>query len=438
MSTFTGDLYSVQIDPNEITGIEELGVPNYQSLLEIPGDVDYVLVAVPRVAAMAVLRDCAAKDVAGAAFFTSGFAETRDDEAIALQHEFTAFAREAGIAVIGPNCMGLYNPALGVRFREDQAVHFEGDVAIISQSGGLAGDISLAAQASNVPLHVMVSFGNGVVVNAADYLEHFTADPETRYIGVYLEGIQDGPRLLSTLRETTREKPVLLWKGGMTDAGRRAAASHTASLAASDLIWDAMCRQFGAIQVNSADEMVDVIGALRMLPPFTGTGLGITGGSGGQSVAMADVFAGNGLSVPPLRGDTQEQLAGWFSLVGASFGNPIDMGSNRREVDAILDALAGDGGVDVLVVQVRPPADDNERERAETQIEALTRVRERTEKPVVVVAHSPTPAQDGAAVARLAERLQEARIPTFRSYERAASVLSKIGAYYRFLGDTVD
>ena len=436
MSTFNGRVYSVQIDPNEISGIEAMGIPNYASLLDVPEDLDYVLVAVPRVAATAILRDCIDKEVAGAAFFTSGFAETHVEEAIELQREFTAIAEAAGIAVIGPNCIGLYNPALGVRFREDQAAGFQGDTTFISQSGGHAGDISAAAHASGVPVNQVVSFGNGVVLESADYLEYFGEDPATRFIGMYIEGLQDGPRFVRALRAVTLRKPVVIWKGGMTDAGRRATASHTASMAGSDMIWDAMCRQAGAIQANSIDEMIGLIDALRLLPAFTGDGLGVTGGSGGQSVAMADVFSRAGLRVPTLSDESREQLGSWFSLVGASFGNPVDMGSNRAHVDGIFDVLVADPNVDCLLVQIRPPQPDaDDAQRMDTQIASVIRVRGRTKKPIAVIAHSPTPARDGAAITALAERLHEAGIPTFISYERAATVIRKVMAYYRYLDE---
>jgi len=433
MSTFQGKVYSVQIDPKEIPGIEALGIPNYTSLVDIPDEVDYALVAVPRKVAPIVIADCVKKRVGCAAMFTSGFAETATEEGSQLQRRLTQMAREASLVVIGPNCMGLYDPKTGVRFRETQATGFEGDVTFLSQSGGHAGDISLAAHAAGVPVRKVISFGNGIVLESADYLEYFADDPGTRCIAMYIEGLRDGPRFFQVLRATARRKPVVLWKGGQTAAGQRATASHTASLAGSREIWDAMCRQAGAIQAGSVSEMIDLVKALRVLPPFTGDGLGVTGGSGGQSVAMADVFSREGLRVPALSDATRDQLGAWFSLVGASFGNPVDMGSNRREIDAIMDALVDDPNVDCLVVQVRPPEPDVEDERRfEAQIATLERVRGRTTKPVVVVGHSPTPTLDAPAIAALDVRLRALEIPTFTSYERTASVLAKVAAYHRF------
>ncbi|MGE0134581.1 MAG: CoA-binding protein [Dehalococcoidia bacterium] len=433
LSTFTGKVYSVQIDPKEIPGIEELGIPNYTSLLDVPDEIDYALVAVPRVAAAVVLRDCIAKGVGGVGMFTSGFAETDTEEGRAQQQRITDMAREARLPLIGPNCMGLYHPGLGVRFMENQPAGFEGDVTFLSQSGGHAVDFSMAAHASGVPVRMAISFGNGVILENADYLEYFGADEATRYIAMYVEGLRDGPRFFAALREAARRKPVVLWKGGLTDAGGRATSSHTASLAGAAEVWDAVFRQTGAIPVTSVLEMVDVLKGLRLWPRFSGNGVGLTGGSGGQSVAMADVFSRAGMRVPALSEVSKERLASWFSLVGASFNNPVDMGSNRSEMDTILDVLAEDPGIDSLVMQVRPGSGDAaDQERLDGQLAALARLRERSGKPVAALVSSSTPLEDGAAVADLDARLREIGVAAYPTYERAAVAMRKVLDYYQF------
>jgi acyl-CoA synthetase (NDP forming) len=436
MSTIkSGRLYSVQIAPDDIPGIEALGIPNYSSVTEVPGEVDYVLVAVPRAVAPRVLQDCITKGVGCVAMFTSGFAETETEEGVRLQEQLTQMARDSGIVLIGPNCMGLYNPDAGVRFSEGQPSGFEGDVAFLSQSGGHTGDFITTAFAAGVPVRRAVSFGNGIVLEHPDYLEYFAQDEGTRAISMYVEGIQDGPRFFRVLRDTARRKPVVLWKGGLTDAGGRATASHTASLAGSEATWKALARQTGAIPAGSITESVDLLKALRMLPPFTGTGLGITGGSGGQSVAMSDVFSRAGLSVPMLSEASLEKLGAWFRVVGASFGNPIDMGSNRSEIEGIIQVLADDTNVDCVVMQIRPESGDDGRDaaRLEAQLTALAKGKELAkDKPVVAIMFSSNPFEEGPALARLDARLREIGIPGYPTYERAAAVIAKVSAYYRF------
>jgi acyl-CoA synthetase (NDP forming) len=431
-----GRLFSVQVDPNELPEIEALGVENFSSLLDIPGEVDYVLVAVPRQVAPLILKHCIEKNVAGAAFFTSGFAETDTDEGRELQSSIQQAAVEAGLVLIGPNCMGLYNPAAGVRFGPQQPAGFDGPVSFVSQSGAHAMDFIMAAHDAGVRLGKAVSFGNGIVLENADYLEYFADDPGTEYLAMYVEGLQDGRRFFEQLRAATRRKPVVLWKGGRSSDGSRATRSHTASLAGSTEVWDALCRQAGALQAESLTEAVDLLKALTLLPPFTGDGVGVMGGSGGQSVSMTDAFAGAGLRVPELTEASYTQLGKWFSLVGASFRNPIDMGTNRTELEQILGILDGDANIDVISMQLRPrPKDDPDREQLEAPVEALALSKQRSAKPHVVLLHSPTPLAHGEAIRELDQQLHALGIPAFPGYERAARALAKVGDYYRWRAD---
>ncbi|MDA1061389.1 MAG: CoA-binding protein [Chloroflexi bacterium] len=434
--TVVGQLYSVQVDPNELPEIEALGVQNFTSLLDVPGEIDYVLVAVPRQIAPLILKHCIEKNVAGAAFFTSGFAETETDEGRALQDSIRETALAAGLVLIGPNCMGLYNPAAGVRFGPDQPAGFDGPVSFVSQSGAHAMDFIMAADDAGVRLGKAVSFGNGIVLENADYLEYFADDPGTEFIAMYVEGLQDGRRFFEQLRRTTPRKPVVLWKGGRSRDGGRATRSHTASLAGSIEVWDALCRQAGALQATSMTEAVDLLKALTLLPPFTGDGIAVMGGSGGQSVSMTDALASAGLRVPELTEASYARLGEWFSLVGASFRNPIDMGANRSELEQILEVLDGDANIDAIAMQLRPrPQDDPDREQLEGPIEALARSSERSAKPHFALLHSPTPLVHGEAIREFDAMLQGRGIAAFRGYERAAGAVAKVRDYYRWRAD---
>lgn len=435
MSTVRGKLYSVQVDESELPGIEELGVPSYRSLTDIPDEIDYVLVAVPRNVAPIIMRDCIAKGVGGAAFFTSGFAETDTDEGRQLQTTITEMAREADLPVIGPNCMGLYNPSAGVRFAPAQPAGFEGNVAFVSQSGGHAADFATTSHAMGVAAGTVVSFGNGVVLENADYLEYFAHDDGTEFIAMYVEGLRDGRRFSRLLRETTPRKPVILWKGGMSDAGQRATASHTASLAGSAEVWNALCRQAGAIQAESMVEIVDLLKALMLMPDIAGPGVGITGGSGGQSVAMADTFSRVGLRVPTLTDESYDRLNEWFSLVGASFRNPIDMGTNREEITTIMEVLSADPNIDCLVMQVRPAMGEAiDAGRLEAQLGALKNWRSEGQ-PAVAITYSSDPLGEADALRDLDIQLREIRVPSFPTYERAATAIRKVLDYQQFHRD---
>ncbi|MEE8346658.1 MAG: CoA-binding protein, partial [Dehalococcoidia bacterium] len=270
MSTFQGKVYSVQIDPNEIAGIEEMGVPNYPSLADIPDEIDYVVCAVPRHVCSRVIADCIEKDVGAVTLFTSGFAETETEEGIRLQEEITKMARDAGLLLIGPNCMGIYNRRLGVRNSWEQPVGEGGNVGFISQSGTHCINFSLVGDRHGIRCSKAVSFGNAVVLDVADYLEYLMDDPETEVIALYLEGPKDTRRFFTVLRQAARKKPVVVWKGGVSVAGARAIYSHTAALATAPAVWDAAMRQAGVVQAESLDETIDAVKALAYCKPGTG------------------------------------------------------------------------------------------------------------------------------------------------------------------------
>ncbi|MBL7166662.1 MAG: CoA-binding protein [Dehalococcoidales bacterium] len=427
-SEFKGKLYSVQVDPKEIPGIEALGIKNFPSLMDIPEPVDLVIVAVPRPVAPRILADCIRKDVAAAHFFTSGFAETDTEEGIGLQRTLTGMAEEADFHLVGPNCMGIYNPAAGIRQTPMQRTGFQGTVGFIAQSGTHAIAFSEEAYQQGVEINKSVSFGNGVVLDSSDYLAYFGNDDGIEAIGMYLEGVRDGRRFMATLKEVAARKPVVIWKGGRTEEGHRAIASHTGSLAVSMAIWDAAVKQCGAVKVRSMEELVDALKAVQYLKPVYGDRVGITGGSGGQSVAIADVFAEAGLKVPALTQESYDELSTFFSLIGGGYRNPIDTGNvNRREMKRIMEILERDNNVDNLVLltsAIPRMAGQTDRDTA-----MLAEIRQRTPKPVAVILGFQSP-EAVQAVREVAQRFRDDGIPTFVSLERGAKALKNALEYY--------
>lgn len=435
VSTLKGSHYSVQIDPNEIPGIEAMGIKNFSSLLDIPEPIDYVIVAVPRGVTPRVVADCIKKDVAGVTLFTSGYAETKTEEGIRLSHVITDMATEAGLNLIGPNCMGLFNPGLGLRFGAEQYYGESGPVGFISQSGSNASAFIQAGHVNGVLASKVVSFGNGYVLDAADYLEYFAQDPETKIIGAYIEGVRRWEPFYKLLKEVTPKKPVIIWKGGQTGAGARMTSSHTGSLASDYAIWDAAMRQAGVIQAANMEELVDIAKALIYLGPTTAQRVACTGGAGGQSVAIADAFAKAGLEVPVLSQKSLDTIASFFVLVGASFNNPIDMGQNRREFITIMDLLKEDENIDAVVMQMSLVMGLRDTRRLDETIETLVDFRETSTKPLMVVSPSYFPPEEAEGVHAMSMRLQQHRIPSFAGHGKAAVALKKVSDYYRFLGE---
>ena len=428
-STFKGKLYSVQIAPEEIEGIKALGVENYASLLDIPESVDLAIIAVPRTIAPRVLEDCIRKEVAAAHFFTSGFAETDTEEGIKLQRLLTERAEEANFHIIGPNCMGIFSPMVGVRHNREQYSGVSGTVGFISQSGTHATTFVHEAHLQGLDVNKSVSFGNGVVLDSADYLNYFGRDPEIKVIGMYLEGVKDGRRFFKVLREVSARKPVVIWKGGRTEEGGRAIASHTGSLAVPQATWDAAVKQCGAIKVTRLEEIIDTIKALVHLPPVYGNRVAVTGGAGGPSVAIADVAAEAGLKVPLLTQESYDELATFFTLVGGGYRNPVDTGNvNRKEMKRILEILERDTNIDNLVLLVTARLGANE--QLERDIALMTSIRETSSKPVMaILSHSFSPGaveQAGSII----QKLQDGGVPTFITLERGARALRNTLDYY--------
>jgi acyl-CoA synthetase (NDP forming) len=429
-TNFKGKLYSVQVNPETVKDIEASGIKNYTSLLDVPEPIDLVIVSVPREAALGILEDCIRKDVAAVHFFTAGFSETDTEEGIRLERLLAERAKQADLHLIGPNCMGIYNPKIELGQIVWPHTGFAAPMAFISQSGTHATTFGQQAHLQGIDINKAVSFGNGVVLDSPDYLEYFGQDPEIKVIGMYLEGVKDGRRFLKVLKEVSARKPVVIWKGGRTEAGERAIASHTGSLAVSQAIWDTAVRQCGAVKVASMEELIDTLKTLLYLPPVRGDRVGIAGGSGGQSVAIADVFAEAGLKVPLLTQESYDELATFLTLIGGGYRNPIDTGNfhNLSEMKRIMEVLERDANIDNLVLLTGTRWGSLKTPKSE--IEAMGNIREKSSKPVMAIVFFSTP-EEMRSARETTQKFQERGVPAFPSIERGARALRNVLDYYR-------
>ena len=429
-----GTLYSVQLDAKEIPGIEALGIKNFTSMADIPEEIDYAVVAVPRQVSPYVLKDLIANGAHGAGFFTSGFAETGEELGIKLQDQLTTAAREANFNLVGPNCMGLYLPKVGVRFSADAPIADDGRIGFLSQSGTHGIMFSLVSGANGLHVSRCASFGNAVVLDVSDYLEYLALDDETEVIGMYVEGVKDGRKFFETLKMATARKPVIVWKGGQTAAGARATMSHTGSLAAPQAIWEGMVRQCGAIATNNLDETIDTMKLLVMGKRPSGPRMALLAQTGGQSVSITDAFAKAGLSVPRFSEETYAELATFFNVIGGSFQNPLDMagtiqGSNDT-LERILRLLDADPNVDAMAMELSAMfAARQWKKHPESLDQTLATIKahmERSAKSFVVILH---PAHEAEYVAQIAPKFHDNRIPLYQSFERAAAAVARVGAF---------
>jgi len=431
-------LYSVQIDPNEIPNIEKMGVTNYKSLAEIKEPIDYAVSAVPRQVAGRILRDCIANKVGSIGFFTSGFSETGEELGQRLEADLREVALNSEIALVGPNCMGLYSSAVGLKNFPEEKVGDGGDVCFISQSGTHTINFCIQAYARGIKVNKAASIGNVLILEAADYIDLMADDPATRVIGMYVEGVRDGRRFFESLKRAAAKHPVVVWKGGMTEAGARATFSHTGSLATSAAVWRSMMRQAGAVEAQGLDAMLDAVELLACGREVRGRRMGLIAMTGGQSVVITDTFAGAGLDIPALSESSYEELKTFFNVIGGSYKNPLDAGGTIGSglhpggLDRILAILDRDPAIDSLVLEIGTGFRAQRWATHEDEIVSLLdKLREFTttsKKPFAIVLH---PAHVEGIVARAKQLARERGMVVFDSFERAAAAFATAAEYWR-------
>ena len=347
---FDRPLYLVNPKGGEIKGHKV-----YASLKDVPGNVDYVIGLVNAQIAPKLVEECAEKGVRAIHFCTAGFSETGEEPRIKLESELAEIARKKGIRILGPNCMGIYCPKSRLSF-SPAFPEESGPVGVISQSGG--NSIYLVRQAAlrGVRFSKVISYGNACDINESDLLEYLAHDVDTKIIALYIEGIKDGRRFRRALEQATKEKTVVLLKGGTTEGGARAVAGHTASLAGSRATWDALCRQLGIISVSSVEEMIDVLITLLFLPLPSGRNALLFGAGGGASVLIADQFERSGLRVPPIPPEMVAQIAEFTPIAGNILRNPVDYSQAMPNTESVIKTfgiLSRWEGADFLVVFIR-------------------------------------------------------------------------------------
>lgn len=348
-SGFQGRIYPVNPKATEIDGVKA-----YPSVTEVPEHLDLVLITVPAASVAQVLEDCVAAGVLNVQIYTAGFGETGEAEAKELDVKIRDIALRGGLYVIGPNCMGFHIPSVGMKMFEDVAMA-QGPVAFVSQSGGHSRIFLKHAPDFGFGTSKVISYGNALVLDAPDFLEYLADDPETQIICIYLEGIRDGRRFADIVRKTNRVKPIIIWKAGLTEAGGRAATSHTASLAGNGLIWEAVLKQTGAIRVGSIEEMAEVVMTMLRLKPSPSRGVAILSAGGGNNVATGDISAEEGLEAPALSPHTIEMLRELVSSVNQGVTNPMDAPAVLAQVPLlkrVLELLADDPVIDAVIVHV--------------------------------------------------------------------------------------
>jgi acetyltransferase len=299
------------------------GLPATASLLAIDGPVDLAVIAVPAPAVLPALKECVSKGVGGAVVLSAGFREA-GEAGRAREIELRAWLAAQPIRVLGPNCLGWIRPSRRLNATFAPGMPPAGGIAFVSHSGALATAILDWARARRLGFSLFATLGNQADLTEADVLEASAADPETRVIVAYLEGVADGRRLLGTLRATTARKPVVVLKAGRSPEGARAVSSHTGALAGSDAAFDAAVRQAGAVRARSVEELFDLARGLASQPRPRGRRLLVVTNGGGLGVIATDAACDAGLEVAPLDAQVQARMREVLPAT-ASVGNPVDL-----------------------------------------------------------------------------------------------------------------
>jgi acyl-CoA synthetase (NDP forming) len=345
---YQGGLYPINPTRDTVQGLRA-----YPDLASVPGEVDFGLIAVPANLAVEAMEACVVKGVRGVVMFTAGFAEIGAEGRV-LQERITKIALDSGIRLCGPNCLGLFNMRIGhtptfSSFLEEGPTP-AGPLGMITQSGAFGTHLLALTARRGISVGVWMSTGNEAEVQVADGISFLADDPETQAIACYMEAIQDGERFAAAVkRARDNGKPVIAMKVGGSEIGAAAAASHTASLAGSDAVYDAALRQLGVERAKTPEDLVEIAYACTRGRLPRSRRLAVVTMSGGAGVLMADAAEEQGLELTPLAEDSQKEVLSWVPF--AAPRNPVDVTAQALNDPSILDK-----GFDLLLGKEKFPS----------------------------------------------------------------------------------
>ena len=406
-------------------------LPCFASVDAIPESVDLVVIGVPAGGVLAVLESCARKKVGYAVILSGGFRES-GPEGIERERRLLEIAQTAGIRLLGPNCLGFANIHAGVYAAFGSITRppklQRGSVSLVTQSGGFGYSIALACAEAGIGFRHVIATGNETDIDTIQLIDALIDDEETRSIVVYIEGTSDGRALLDVGRRALAAgKPVLLWKGGVTEQGAKAAESHTASMTGTYDFYRALFRQTGIVEIQELHEAVDYLLAFEGRRYPTGNGVAVMGVSGGSAIVFADAGERRGLHLCELSAQTQQALAGVVPNIGAVH-NPIDLtagyfsAANQTKLETAVRATLADPGVHALCVNLATTGQAGSLAAAQV----LVRVAQESAKPIVVFSSTPV-AENAQALAEFAK----GAVPVLRSPSRAARAVATLADYHR-------
>lgn len=428
---YLGRKYPVSKGHTEIKGVR-----CYHSVSEINESVDLAIIAVPAAAVESVLVECAQKGIKFAVIHTVGFAEV-GERGREMQERLVKIARDGGMRIVGPNCMGIFCPDV----RLNSIAEFEGtemvpgEIAFCGQSGWATEGFLIEGSARGLKFSKVVSSGNQADLDLVDYLSFFGSDPRTRLIGAYVEGISRGREFIDLASKVIFAKPIVIWRSGFSQAGSRAAMSHTGSIVGSRDIWVGAARSSGILIAEELEELVDLAVAFSAPLLAKGSKVGIMADAGGGGVAAADACENFGLKVEPFSSEVREQLEGLLKGYLPPFSgtsNPLDLVWLPRGIAMTthvrcMEILAREVNT-VIFMTYHPFVMPSLRTQ---YIETMCRLRDELGLPIFIV---PPYASGGTAGMK---EFTSAGLPAFPSFRRAAKAIAATLRYQEFVSSDV-
>ncbi len=401
----------------------------YSNIKDIPGSVDLAIIALSAQSVPKVIQECGEKGVKGVIIVTGGFGETGSETGTELEYEINRIASRYGIRIIGPNCIGIFDPYNGINsflVPRERTIGYpkKGNIALLSQSGAILVTLVEWCAYRGIGISKTCSYGNAINVNESDLLEYLKQDSHTKAIGMYIEGVREGRRFYKTLHSVTKLKPVVISKAGKTDDGAKATKSHTGALAGSNVSFNAMFKQTGVVTAKDLEELLDICNCFVTQPLPKGNNVGIVTNSGGHGVLAADALEYNNLRLAAFSNRTLDQLHKLPQYCTPS--NPVDLAADAdtERYEWVTKLILSDPQVDALLVIIIPSGP-----RIELQtIRKLVGVTKNTEKPIISCLGSTFKQFE-----KYKRILEGDKIPVHTLPERAVRTLGALVEYTRWL-----
>ncbi len=411
LRSFKGKVYAVNPKYREVMGYE-----CFPSIEDVPGSVDLAIVAIPAKNVPEVLEGCGRKGVKNVVVISAGFKEAGN---YSLELKIVEICRRYGINLVGPNCLGIVNTENGLNATFSGVEPLKGRIALVSQSGALILALIDWARSNGIGFSKIVSLGNKAVLNENDFLEYFIEDKDTDVVILYLEGVEDGRRFMEIAKRHV--KPIIAVKSGKTDAGAKAASSHTGSLAGSYEACRTAFKQCGVIEANSIEELFDYALVLSKYKSIRGD-VAIVTNSGGPGVIASDAVETFGLNLARFEKETLDKLKTILPPM-ANVYNPVDIlgDADSERFGRVLDVVERDKSVGVIVAILTPTAQIDFVKSAEFVL--------KVRKPVI------TCFMGGESVKKAVDILRGGGIPNFIDPVRAIKSLKSVYDYGRRVFD---